>query len=289
MTTEQAQAQTPTPAPALKLPNFGFSITDNEVETQYLNGLVYGTFGVGKTLLMGTLCDIPEMNDVLFVDIEGGMRTIRDRSVSVIHARNYATIARTYEWLRAHCRFRDSDDTARLIQLAEAVGLRHTERRYRTVVFDSLTEAQKLYIYSITGIELGRMALDTVTINPEIQHWGRNDAAIRLLIRQARDLPMNVFFTAGEQVNEQTAPDGTTISFRLPDLPGKLARGIPHLLDLVAWYASDERKDEDGRTHTLRRLYVHPGRTYQAKNRSGQSEIRYLDDPTMADVIKLTN
>lgn len=275
------------PGTVATMPDFGFTIDDNSVDSEYLNSLIYGASGVGKTELMGQLVGIRALGDVLFIDIEGGRMTIRRHAdLSVIKVRKFATMARSYEWLRAHCRYRDTNNTERLTALAEAVQLAHPERRYYSVVIDSLSELQKLYMYSLLGIELGKMPLDSMMASPEWSHWNRNDAAIRLLVRQFRDLPINVFFTAGEQVETITGGDAD-ISYRLPDLPGKLARGMPHFLDLVAWYANDERKDEDGKTLTLRRLYVQPGRTYQAKNRFGRSDTRYLDQPTMHDVIEL--
>src|SRR4051812_41658125 len=43
----------------------------------YINMLLYGNSGVGKTRLSGSAVEVPELSPVLFVDIEGGLLTLQ--------------------------------------------------------------------------------------------------------------------------------------------------------------------------------------------------------------------
>ncbi len=43
---------------------------------KYLKLLVYGQPGSGKTYLAGTATKVPELSPVLFIDVEGGTKTL---------------------------------------------------------------------------------------------------------------------------------------------------------------------------------------------------------------------
>src|SRR5215472_2249745 len=46
----------------------------------WINALIYGEPGVGKTYLCGTAEDHPDTTPVLYLDIDGGVTTLRHRS-----------------------------------------------------------------------------------------------------------------------------------------------------------------------------------------------------------------
>ena len=59
----------------------------------YLNMLIYGNPGVGKTTLLGTAQDHPETTPMLLIDVEAGVTTLRKRKdIDVITARSIQDI-----------------------------------------------------------------------------------------------------------------------------------------------------------------------------------------------------
>src|SRR4051812_24013364 len=51
---------------------FSGSSMRGRVHARYLNGLFYGRHGAGKSTLVGSAADVPEMDDVLVIAAEGG-------------------------------------------------------------------------------------------------------------------------------------------------------------------------------------------------------------------------
>src|SRR4051812_4997929 len=87
----------------------------------YLNLLIYGEPGAGKTYLAATAQDSEATSPILFLDVEGGTVTIRRRKdVDVVKVRSMQQVEEIHNKLYAD-----------------------TERYYKTVIIDSLTELQK--------------------------------------------------------------------------------------------------------------------------------------------------
>jgi len=251
-----------------------FQVTKPTTKT-YLNMLIYGAPGSGKTTLAATAQDVPEMQNVLYIDVESGSLSIAHRSdIDVVRIYNYAQFSKVHEFLRLHCQYRDAGDDGKLAGLAEAVGAE--PKPYNTVVIDSLTEIQKQVMYMLLGIEVGHAQLDLIPETPEFREWGQSAEMMRLLVRSFRDLPMNVIFVCAEQEVENERKQ----LLRRPALPGKLGTEIMGFLDVVGYLATAHGEDGDLR----RRLYITPGRTFQAKHRFSQAVVGYFDDPTMAQV-----
>jgi len=271
----KADAPTARPAPA-------FRVESVKREHRYIKGMIYGPYGTGKTVLASTAQDVPGMADVLFIDAEAGGMSISNRhDIDTIRINSYKAITQVHEYLRAHCRYRDEGNTEKLLDLEETVrGERpKTPKQYRTVVLDSLTEIQKYLMYQLLGVEIGTQRLDREMEQPQFAEWGRNSEMIRLLVRSFRDLPMNVLFICSDQVVE----DERKMQHRRPNLPGKLANDVQGFLDVVGYYASTKTPKGE----TLRRLLLQPTERIQAKNRFSTAKVDYLDNPTMADVMKL--
>lgn len=173
-----------------------------------INALIYGDYGTGKTLLAGTADDVPAMRKVLFLDIEGGTFTLKHTypNTDVVRITNWAEMEKIYQELKA--------------------GL-HND--YRTIVVDSLTEAQ---VFNMTDVMIATVAAspDRNEDVPGLREWGINQTQIKRFIRRFRDLPPNVIMTAllKEDVNKQTGARK-----KGADLPGKLSGQVPALFDEV--------------------------------------------------------
>lgn len=186
----------------------------------WMNVLVYGPYGDGKTHLAGTAALVPEMCDILYISLEGGEKTLRtimkmckkdniDPScIMVMPIQTYRQYAQLYETLKKHISFRDSNniDGLRMIEcqlrgveMLQKVGwqpattdpnkivaemqqailklsqskekvaeLIPTPRKFRTVITDSLTEAQKYCMYQLLGIDPLKQKIDA---EPDSAEW----------------------------------------------------------------------------------------------------------------------
>ena len=137
-----------------------------------VNMLIYGEPGVGKTILAGSASEIEAMGPVLFIDIEGGTMSLRNKfpDVDVVRVSSWADMLMVYNDLQS------SD-------------------KYRTVVLDSLTEIQKFSMYHIMK-DLLESDPDRDPDVPGLREWGKNSEQVRRFVRAFRDLPVNTIFTA---------------------------------------------------------------------------------------------
>lgn len=196
----------------------GLTIEKSQTRLATINGLVYGESAVGKTTLLGGADAVAEMRSVLFVDIEKGDLSLRktDYRPDVVRISTWAELDRIYHAL-----------------LAEG-----SNGKYRTVIVDSLDEVQDLCMKSI--MQESGDEFDT----PEWKHWNINHVRMLRLLRNFRDLPLNVFFTALVKENKDAK---TGVVKLLPNLPGKLAMKVPAVFDNVFYYFMKEVEGEEKR------------------------------------------
>lgn len=176
----------------------------------YLNMMVYGDSGVGKTLLAGTAAFVPELSPVIFLDVEGGTLTL-----SHFDSTADMDVVRISEWARMQNIYDE---------------LREGKHPYKTTIIDSATEMQKLAMNTVLGA--GTEILD-VGRTPEFKDWNINTEQMRRLIRAFRDLPMNTIVTALAMDSPNTR--NPALEIRKPSFSKKLANEIPGFFDLV-WY-----------------------------------------------------
>jgi hypothetical protein len=275
-------AKTDKPAPPRPAP---FKIT-TPIARKYVNILIYGEPGVGKSYLAGSASDVPEMRDVLYIDVEGGSETLREKwpETPLVPIENFQQIARVYEFLVRHCQARDANDEAKLKELQERVWDSPVEKPYRfnTVVIDSLSEAQRLNMYQLLGMDIGaRAAIDQEYQAPEFAEWNKTTEMIRHLVRSFRNLPMNAIFISGDREDDGKKQ---TIAF-----PKELGKSLPGFVDAVGFYTAEVKPREGGGRDVERRLFLEAGRRFVAKHRFGSNAVPegFLLNPSMADIFKL--
>jgi len=215
----------------------------------HFNMLVYGKSGVGKTRLAGSAYEVPEMRRVLYIDIEGGIMTLRKEFPGVERVR-------VSSW----------KDMQKIYNALYAGG-----HGFATVILDSLTEIQKFNMDEIMRklVDANEARDEDV---PSIREWGKNLEQIRRFVRAFRDLPLNVIFTALEMQRE----DRMKRPINLPSLSGKMAGEVAAFLDIVLYYSMKE-VNEDGETKQVRVLQSAATESTIAKDRSG------LLPPVMVD------
>jgi AAA domain len=179
---------------------------------RFINLLVYGEAGVGKTTLVGSANLDERLKPLLIFDVEGGMTTLKDMSdVDVVTVRSMAEIEDKYNKL-----YHSISDG---------------EIYYKTIGIDSLPELADLDMRTVMKQAYQRNP-ETVHIDvPSPREWGIVRNHVRLIVRAFRDLPCHVVFTAGLGID---MPENQPPKF-YPGFAGKLAREVPGFADIVGY------------------------------------------------------
>lgn len=217
----------------------------------FVNVILYGDPGVGKTVLSGSADEVEAMSPTLLIDVEGGTFSLRafHPDVAIVRVTSWQDMQTIYDELR-----------------------RGT--KYKTVILDSLTEIQK---FSMQQIMLDVVKADSSRDPevPSVREWGKSGEQIRRLVRGFRDLEMNVIFTA--LVNQDRNPKTGKVTYR-PSLPGKLAAEVPGYVDLVLYMY---KKEIEGEQH--RCLLTAATDEYVCKDRSNNLP-PVMIEPTMEEI-----
>lgn len=178
--------------------------------------LVYGDPGAGKTWLGGTAQDHPNMANVHFFNIDGGIMTLAERG----------DIAAT-----------DIESTAQLEE--ELFRIASKDPKYdgvNTVVLDNISELQTIDLEATAKTELrNRLKKDKDYTIDEIylEDYGISGKRISRVLRGFRDLPIGVIFIAHKKDKKRRNSD--TIEESKPNLTEKLCTSIMGYMDFV-WY-----------------------------------------------------
>lgn len=294
--------------------NNPFIARDLDCSSDWISMVIYGDYGVGKTYLAGTAAMVDDYSDVLYLALEGGEKGLKQlvregkkhgidiaKRIMIIPIVTYKQYANIYEFLKLHVKFRDSDDIINLRRLeAQIRGFSPEQckddkyleqalpnpKRIRTVITDSLTEAQKYCMYQLLGIDPLTQRLDNEPEQAQFADWGRSRDMIQFLVRRLRDLPINSIFICGQDIEQDAAKK----FHYAPMLPGKLANDVRGLVDCVGYYMTVPL--EGGAV--ARRLYL-VGGSYgnahiAAKHRFGENmKTSFIENPTMQHIWNLDN
>src|SRR5687768_3977511 len=87
-----------------------FTIVSSREKVRYMNAMLFGEYGAGKTWLGASSVLVPDMRDVLYLSIEAGAMTLDaflPHEIDEIELTSFSQIARIVEYLTLHCRLRD--------------------------------------------------------------------------------------------------------------------------------------------------------------------------------------
>lgn len=207
-------------------------------ETAFLNILLYGRPGVGKTTFAAGAQDHPAMADVLFLNVEGGMLSVAGRGdINKIDIKSSNVLEEIF-W----------DLIKKDVDYA----------RYKTIVLDSGSEAQNMGLEHIV-----RDAIDSPENKAKVtskqrddpdriylEDYGKSNAQLTRMFRWFRDAPIHFIMTAlpkpvyPKGASENVAPDEI-----VPSFTAKLAESAQGFMDFV-WYMY---LDKDGERWLLTR------------------------------------
>jgi phage nucleotide-binding protein len=204
--------------------------------TSTLRMMVYGRGGVGKTMLLASAVNCPEMQPVLFVGCDGG-----EMSVATLYPEVDATMISSWP---------------------EALGvlelLINNRSKYKTVIVDG---ALSLYRRIMNDYLRSTASSASEQYTPEQTDWNQVHTKFLGFVDELKGLPANILMCTGDDtrpINGRSGPTMTTT-----DLPGKVRDTLPGMFDVVAHmrleYVGGSAK---------RRIQVKPTSSVYAKNRS---------------------
>ena len=206
----------------------------------FVNFLVYGEPGVGKTCLAASASQVEAMHPVLLLDVEGGTLSLRKLypDVDIVRIKSFLDFVEVHK------------------------ALRQPDSPYRTVILDSLTEIQKLGMYEIMRKTVEKDE-DRDPDLPGIGEWGKNIEQTRKIVRAFRNLPAHVIVTGLVMTEKQK--NGKTL--HKPSLSGKLSGEVAGFFDIVVYmYLKDRTEAEGG--GTTRNIMTQGTENYVAKDRT---------------------
>src|SRR5688572_16890757 len=133
-------------------------------QSGFIKALVYGKSGMGKTHLISTL-DKP-----FVLSAESGLLTLRKFNIPYMQVRSHQDLLNVYQWLK-------NDPQARA--------------NIGALCLDSISELAEMILAEIKKkVSDGR------------QQYGQLADTVQQLIRDFRDLPYNVYFTAKQEFDK---------------------------------------------------------------------------------------
>jgi hypothetical protein len=208
----------------------------------WINMMLHGETGVGKTHIIGTAQDHPLTSPVLIADVDGGVTTLRRRrDIDVVPVRTFKDLVDLYKDLR------------------NAIPKDGSRFPYGTVAIDTFSEFQSLDLASIAA-EMAKFNDNLDEDIPDQRAYGKSLSHMRDIIRVYRDLPCNTIFTC----HTNTDRDNNMRMTYEPKLTGQMKKLAPGFFDIVGYYFAERDGDE-----IVRRMQFTRTETTVAKDRTG--------------------
>lgn len=226
-------------------------------EIEYLNILIYGDMGVGKTRLAASASVVEELQPVLLIDAEAGTLSISKvyPDVHVVKMSNFGDLKY----------IRDLMNSGRI--------------PYKTIILDSISEVQDIGMDDILAVQVAKSDRERDEDMPEQADWGRNRNQIRKMIRAFKNARCHFIVTALAQETDRGVIK--------PALSGQSANRVPGQMDEVLYMqigevAIDPKDPKKGKKE-VRALLTEKTNKIFAKDRSGTLP-KVVTEPTMQEL-----
>jgi phage nucleotide-binding protein len=249
----------------------GYKITQ-DVFTSKINILIYGDPGAGKTYLAGTAQDVPEMQNVHFFNIDGGLMTLASRGGDITATDIHSV-----------------DDLER-----EFFKVANHDPEYsgvKTVVIDNISELLTLALEEATTREFAARVKKNKNYSIDevyLEDYSVAGKKLARILRGFRDLPLNVIYLAHKK--DKMRKGTNTLEASTPNLTDKLCVAVCGYMDFVGYlYTADEQVEHNGQYQTVmhRYLLTQPMNNYVAKIRNDIVAERlgaFIQDPTFTKI-----
>jgi phage nucleotide-binding protein len=204
----------------------GEALYSSDEISPYVNALIYSDPGLGKTTLAASAADHPEMGEVLFLNFEGGLLSIKGkRGVKIRDVRSVDDVEDSF-WA--------------------VVQKRKGYERIRTVVIDSGTELQGINLEQIAAKAFKKKRGKRETADQLFQEdYGKDTQRLKRVFRWFRDGDFNFIVTAHakrlfEKKGENSEPKLVGVQ---PAFTNKLGTSLCGFVDFVWYMYKDDESD----------------------------------------------
>jgi len=227
--------------------------------------LVFGVFGAGKTVFLGTAVKDERTMPALFVEFESNYWSIESKVeeftledvLDGMFSKDKLTLLHINSW----------NEYEKLIDYLE------DDCHFKSIMVDSISEINYLNLREC--VEHHPIKAMGEKDAPELIHYNRSATNMRRTIRELRDLPAHLFLSA--QLNEDKDEDTGTVKMK-PNLIGKLAYEVCSLVNVVGFL----QVNKDG----SRTMKFQPTNRITAKdNTEGGKLGREIDDCSITDIL----
>jgi len=255
----------------------------------YVNILLIGPYGAGKTILAGSAAADPRIKRVLYMDFDDGtmsLQPVEPDQISLEHAEKIRVKPIKNFMV-------DLNETTRYLEETAKPGFLEDDEfpKFDCIILDSLDESQKLLMEGIrredndaareTARKMGKNPDEIFPGRADWSDYGVNSTVLKSCIRRIKALPCHLIVTCKDQDKD----DETTHTRQLL-LPRSLAFDIPGLFDEVLWIAQETRSNREEKKREIVHVLhckTEPGGARIAKDRSRRlpAEIEW---PTMTKI-----
>lgn len=228
----------------------------NPADTRFAKALIFSPPGHGKTHFLGTAQEDERTAPMLLLDFEGGEETLSGLDIDVAKIRSWDDYSEAYELLTS-----DSADN-----------------KYRSVGIDSASET---HIWALLQIIKRKGPTRKEPDLIEQGDYGVAGTQMRRLLREFRDLPMHVFYTATtKEVDERGVG-----KVKVPALSGQMADEIVALMSIVGYLAIQPSESEDEAIDRILILQNYPG--FRTKVRAAWKQIApdEIENPSITSLM----
>jgi len=224
----------------------------NEIVDQWgLNIALYGPPGVGKTRLISTAQDYEKSANLLIIDVEGGTRTIKNRTdISVTKPKTWKELQALYNWL-----------------------LTEGKDKYKTVAIDTMTHAQTLCLDYVLGKKE----------KPEFQDFGRVGILMSKMIQGfvslSKEDGINIIFSCHVRTDKDS--QGTVYNVS-PDCYPKVGKALMSQVDTIGYYTKKRKGSNVNRV-----LQIDGVGAVKAKHRTTTKGVKELLNPSFKDLLEI--